>query len=123
MLALTYHVLLVAALATSFVSIARRIDERLGGAVSAILWGLVAVGSFEIEQTRAVTGNVTQSFDNTTGNVTITQEGGDVVSEASASPEVAFFAAALALVMLIFTLAAATGQLPQRTATRYVSND
>jgi len=122
MLAVTYHVLLVAALATSFVAIARRIDERLGGAVSTILWGLVAVGSFEIEQTRAVTGNVTQTY-NGTSNVTITQEGGEVVTEASAAPEVAFFAASLALVMLIFTLAAATGQLPQRTATRYVSNE
>jgi len=123
MLAVTYHVLLVAALGASFVSISRRIDERLGGAVSTILWGLVAVGSFEIEQTRAVTGNVTQTFNNSTGNVTITQEGGEVVTEASAAPEVAFFAASLALVMLIFTLAAATGQLPQRTATRYVSNE
>lgn len=122
MLEMTYHVLLVAALATSFVSIARRIDERLGGAVSTILWGLVAVGSFEIEQTRAVAGNVTQTFNNTTGTVSITQDGGEVVTEASASAEVAFFAASLALVMLIFTLAAATGQLPQRTATRYVND-
>jgi len=56
MLATTWHLLLVAGLATSFASISRRVDERLGGALATVLWALVAVGAFEIEQTRTVTG-------------------------------------------------------------------
>jgi len=119
MLATTWHLLLVAGLATSFAAIARRVDERLGGALATVLWALVAVGAFEIEQTRAVGGATNRTFNNTTGSVTVREEAGEVVTEASASPELAFLAGTLALVMGAFTLAAATGQLPSRAATRY----
>jgi len=119
MLATTWHLLLVAGLATSFAAIARRVDERLGGALATVLWALVAVGAFEIEQTRTVTGATNRTFNNSTGTVTVSEEAGEVVTEASASPELAFLAGTLALVMGAFTLAAATGQLPSRAATRY----
>ncbi len=119
MLATTWHLLLVAGLATSFAAIARRVDERLGGALATVLWALVAVGAFEIEQTRTVAGATNRTFNNTTGSVTVREEAGEVVTEASASPELAFLAGTLALVMGAFTLAAATGQLPARAATRY----
>jgi len=119
MLAATWHLLLVAGLATSFAAIARRVDERLGGALATVLWALVAVGAFEIEQTRTVTGATNRTFNNSTGTVTVSEEAGEVVTEASASPELAFLAGTLALVMGAFTLAAATGQLPSRAATRY----
>jgi hypothetical protein len=119
MLATTWYLLLTAAFAATFVSLTRRIDERLGGVVSVVLWALAAVGSFEIEQTRAVESSLNATFDNTTGNVSIQRNAGEVVTEASAAPEVGFLAATLALLMLAFTLAAATGQLPSREATRF----
>lgn len=122
MLATTWHLLLVAGLATSFAAIARRVDERLGGALATVLWALVAVGAFEVEQTRTVTGATNRTFNNTTGSVTVREQPGEVVTEASASPELAFLAGTLALVMGAFTLAAATGQLPSRAATRYGGN-
>jgi hypothetical protein len=119
MLATTWYLLLAAAFATTFVSISRRIDERLGGAVSTVLWALAGVGSFEVEQTRTVESRLNATFDNTTGNVSISRDAGEIVTEASASPEVGFFAATMALLMLAFSLAAATGQLPSRDATRF----
>jgi hypothetical protein len=119
MLQTTWYLLLTVAFAATFISVTRRLDERLGGAVSAVLWGLAAVGSFEIEQTRTVESQLNASFDNTTGNVTIARDAGEVVTEASASPEVGFLAATMGLLMLAFTFAAATGQLPSRDATRF----
>jgi hypothetical protein len=121
MLQTTWYLLLTVAFAATFISVTRRIDERLGGAVATVLWGLAAVGSFEIEQTRTVESSINTTFDNATGNVTIQRNAGEVVTEASASPEVGFLAATLALLMLAFTLAASTGQLPAREATRFNS--
>jgi len=122
MLETTWHLLLVASLAASFVALSRRVDERLGGALATILWALAAVGAFEIEQTRTVGGAANRTFNNTTGTVTVQEQAGEVVTEASANPELAFLAGTLALVMGAFTLAAATGQLPARAATRYGGN-
>lgn len=119
MLETTWHLLLVVGFVASYLSISRRVDERLGGILSTIVWGLVAVGSFEIETRRAVESPTNATFNNSTGAVSIQQEGGEIATEAAASPEVAFLAATLALVMAAFSLAAATGQLPARGATRF----
>lgn len=100
MLASTWHILLVAALATSFVAISRRVDERLGGGVATFLWGLVAIGAFELVQVKK-------------------DSGGNLTEYAVEQPEVGVFAAAMALMMLVFTFAAATQQLPTRDATRF----
>jgi len=100
MLLSTWHILLVAALATSFVAISRRVDERLGGAIATFLWALVAVGAFELAQVKK-------------------DSSGNLVEYAVEQPEVGVFAAAMALVMLVFTFAAATQQLPTRDATRF----
>lgn len=100
MLATTWHILLVAALGTSYVAISRRVDERLGGGIATFLWGLVAIGAFEIVQ--------------------IEKDSSGVITEyAVEQPSVGVFAASMALVMLVFTFAAATQQLPSREATRF----
>jgi len=60
MLATTWHILLVAALVASYLSIARRVDERLGGATSTILWGIAAVGAFDHVTVKTAGGSVVE---------------------------------------------------------------
>ena len=96
MLAMTFHLLFIAALASSYVAISRRLDERLGGATAIILWGLVAIGAFDYE--------------------VVTNDGTRVAIE---EPFLGFFAAGMALIMLAFTFAAVTGELPSLDETRF----
>jgi len=100
MLATTWHILLVAALGTSYVAISRRVDERLGGGIAVFLWGLVAIGAFELVHIE-------------------TDSSGAITEYAVEQPSVGVFAASMALVMLIFTFAAATQKLPSRDETRF----
>lgn len=101
MLATTWHLLLVAALVASYLSIARRIDERLGGTTATILWAISAVGAFD--------------------HVTVETAGGSVIEHSHAAPEVGVFAATFGLVMLAFTAAAIVGSLPSAEQTRFVN--
>ena len=96
MLATTFQILLVAALLASYASLSRRVDERLGGAVSSVLWALVALGAFD--------------------HSVVTNDG--TVVQMS-TPALAYLAAGFGLVMIAFTFAAASGQLPDVRNTRY----
>lgn len=98
MLASTWHLLVAAALLTSYVAIARRVDERLGGAVGMGLWGLAAIGAFDHE--------------------VVLDDGTRVAVE---EPALGLFFAACALIMLAFTFAAVTDQLPAVRDTRFAN--
>lgn len=102
MLATTWHILLVAALVASYLSIARRVDERLGGATSTILWGISAVGAFD--------------------HARIETAGGTVVEHSHATPEVGVLSVTFGLLMLAFTAAAIVGSLPSAEQTRFVQS-
>jgi hypothetical protein len=93
----TFNILLVIAAAGSYLAISRRIDERLGGAFATVLWGVLTASSFDIT----------------------VYSGGS--SFAESAPELAFVALAGGIVMLVFTMGAATGHLPDATQTRFTS--
>lgn len=98
MIALLYVTIFALACAASFVAISRRVDARLGGGVATALWGLLAPASFNI----------------------IVYSGG--TSFTTTSQMLAFFTAAMTLVLLTFTFAAATSKLPDRDNTRFGAN-
>ena len=99
MLATTFHILLVAAMIASYLAIARRLDERLGGAVATILWALVAIAAFEHRSVEVVND--------------------EIVEHTLSVPEIGLFGAVMALVMLVFTFAAVAGELEPAEETRF----
>jgi len=95
MIAILYVAIFVTASVASYVAISRQVDARLGGGVAFALWALLAPSSFNI---------VVYS-----GGATFTTD----------SEMLAIFTAAMAVVLLAFTFAAATGRLRDRSQTRF----
>jgi hypothetical protein len=91
-----YITLFALAGATTFIAISRRVDERLGGAIAAIMWGRLTAGSFNLT----------------------TYSGGSELS-APADGATAIFTATMAVLMVVFTIAYAFDRVPSRDQTRF----
>jgi predicted membrane channel-forming protein YqfA (hemolysin III family) len=83
----------------SYLSLTRRLDERLGGAWSAIVWGVATFGAFNLE-TRHATDTA-------------------VETATTSQPALAFICFVGLAVMGLFFLAAAAGSLPAIQNTRF----
>jgi len=95
MISSTYNLLFVIAALASYVAISRRVDERLGGGFATVVWGVLVAASFNI----------------------VVYSGGSSFTQSSGA--LAFVSLAGAVMMAIFTLAAATGRLPAAQNTRF----
>jgi len=94
---LSVYLLVFAAAATlTYITISRRIDERLGGALAAILWGRLTPAAF---------------------NLTVFSGGSEL--SAPADGPTAVLTGTLAVLMIVFTLAYAFDYVPDRSRTRF----
>jgi hypothetical protein len=95
-IALFQTLLLVAAVA-SYLAISRRVDERLGGGFAFVTWAILVPASFNLQ----------------------TYSGGSQFAVDAGEESLALFCVAGAVMMLVFTLSAATGNLAPASATRF----
>jgi len=94
-----WMLLFVSAEVISYLALTRRIDERLGGIIATVLWGVTMYGSFDISSLHA-TDSAVETVSN--GNVAL-----------------AFLCLVGLAVMGAFFLSAVSGSLDPRAATRY----
>ncbi|WP_254544096.1 hypothetical protein [Halomarina pelagica] len=90
-----YQTLLVFAFLATYVTLTRRLDERLGAFPTMLLWSFLALSAFNVET----------AVDTKLVSVQHTA--------------LAFLCIGGAILMLVFGLAAVTGRLPDQGATRY----
>jgi hypothetical protein len=96
MIASVYVTLFAIAGAATYLTISRRIDERLGGGITAILWGRLTAASFNI----------------------VVFSGGTQLS-VPADGATAIVTGTLTVLMVVFTLGSAFEYLPSRENTRF----
>jgi len=100
MMLVVYVALLVVASAATYVSLTRRVDERLGGTVALAVWARLTPAAFNLE----------------------TATGGSVIDVAADGPT-AILTGTLAMLMLVFVLGSSFDLIPDREETRYGNNN
>ncbi|MFD1515703.1 hypothetical protein [Halomarina rubra] len=93
MLAMLFQTLLVFAFLGTWVTLTRKLDERLAAFPTMVIWAVLSVSAFNVQQDA-------QSFQ---------------------QPALAFLCVGGAILMAIFGLAAVLGKLPDKNATRFAS--
>lgn len=92
-----YQTLLLVAAVASYLAISRRVDERLGGGFAFVAWAILVPASFNLQ----------------------TFSGGSQFDVDAGEASLALFCVAGAVMMLVFTFSAATGNLAPASATRF----
>jgi len=96
MIASLYVTLFAIAGAATYLTISRRIDERLGGVITAILWGRLTAASFNI----------------------VVYSGGNQLT-APTDGATAILTGTLTVLMVVFVLGSAFEYVPDRSNTRF----
>jgi hypothetical protein len=96
MIASLYVTLFALAGAATYLTISRRIDERLGGVITAIMWGRLTAAAF---------------------NITVYSGGSEL--SAPADSATAILTGTLTVLMVVFTIGSAFEYIPDRDNTRF----
>jgi len=96
MIAILYVTLFVVAAVATYITISRRIDERLGGAIATIMWARLTPAAF---------------------NLTVFSGGSELAAPADGAT--AILTATLAITMAVFTLGYAFDYVPDLQNTRF----
>jgi len=99
MMLLLYVVMFALAGAATYATITRRIDEVLGGAVAAMLWGRLTPAAFSLT---AIDGG---------GTVSAPADGGTAILTAT-----------FAVLMVVFVIGSAFDYIPDREQTRFTNS-
>jgi hypothetical protein len=91
-----YVTIFALASAATYVALTRRVDERLGGIVAALLWARLVPASFALQ----------------------VASGGSILSVANDGPT-AILAATLCILMIVFVVGYAFDYVPDMDATRF----
>jgi hypothetical protein len=96
MIASLYVTLFAIAGAATYLTISRRIDERLGGVITAVMWGRLTAASF---------------------NITVYSGGSELTAPADGAT--AILTGTLTVLMIVFLLGSAFEYVPDRENTRF----